>query len=316
MLKSNRIQAFFLKGIVFFICLVLIDQVLGNILYRLLLKEKTGEYAVANHVIYKTQEKILVLGSSRASHHYNPKILSDSLGMSCYNGGRNGQGLPYYAAIFKLSLEKHIPKILILDINNRDLDADPEKKDNLACLLPYLKTSSGINSYILQKGPFELTKASIQAYRFNGQIFSMIQHNLFSNFSSHDIAGYKALKPKMDTAQHPKQARLIQVEHIDNDNINSLKNIISMCKQNSIKLFVFVSPRYSLDPITNSVKIVEKICASRQVEFQDYTQNNALFQAKYFSDASHLNEYGADIYSSKIAAMIKREITNATLKNR
>lgn len=315
MANSNRIQMFFLRGIVFLFILIIIDLILGNVLYKLFLKEKTGEYAIANYVVYKAQENILILGSSRASHHYNSKIISDSLGMSCYNGGRDGQGIGYYAAILTLSLEKHIPKVLILDINNRDLDADSEKKDNLACLLPYLKTSSAVKPFIVQKSPFELTKASIQTYRYNGQIFSMIQHTLFSKFSSQDFAGYKPLSQKMDSSQKPKIARLVQVESIDKDNLQSLDTIISLCKKNNISLFVFVSPRYSLDPTTQSVKMIKQICNSRQIQFGDYSKNDTLFNARYFSDASHLNQQGADLYSSKVAAIIKRKVLNATFTN-
>lgn len=304
MRRLNPTQYFFLKFGIFIAVILLIDQLGGRLLHACFMREVTGEYAIANHIVYQAKEDLLILGSSRAAHHYNPEILGQSLTMKCYNGGRDGQGMIYYEAMLDLALERHTPRLLILDVNNRDLDNDPEKKDNLSCLLPYLSTSNSVDRFLLQKSSFELLKASMQTYRYNGQLFSIVQHTLFSKFSTPDIAGYRPLTGSMKEGSLPKKARAVQKEEMDAENIRSLENIIVNCRKNNIRLFVFISPRYSLDPTTTTVKKVREICKLRDIDFSDYTSNREFAHWQYFADASHLNDKGADLYSKTAASHI------------
>ena len=46
-----------------------------------------------NDVCLDNQYDVLIMGSSRAHHHYVPEIISDSLGLSCYNTGKDGNGI-------------------------------------------------------------------------------------------------------------------------------------------------------------------------------------------------------------------------------
>lgn len=312
--KFSPRRVFLMRGIVFILAIFLFDQIAGRVLFFCFQMEKTGEYAVANHLVYRANEDVLVLGSSRASHHYNPKIVSNSLAMSCYNGGRDGQGIEYYAAIFNLTLERYTPRVVILDINNRDLDADSEKRDNLSCLLPYLATSHVVDSFLLQKSPFELLKASLLTYRFNGQLFSIVQHTLFSRFSSPNTFGFKPLQERMSEGSLPKKTSVLKPENIDQDNVKTLENIISLCRRKGIKLFVFISPRYSEDPTTQSVEKVKSVCSLMNVDFKDFTHSTEFSSPAYFADASHLNAAGADLYTTAVVDFIKNSSAQNSLK--
>ena len=46
-----------------------------------------------NYICDKSVDDILIFGSSRAVHHYNSSMIEDSLGMSCYNCGDDGNGI-------------------------------------------------------------------------------------------------------------------------------------------------------------------------------------------------------------------------------
>ncbi|WP_199117976.1 hypothetical protein [Pedobacter sp. ASV28] len=309
MVNRNRaIKIFFIKGICLLLIVITLDQLVGKLLHTFFKRETTGEYSIANHLVYQLKEDVLILGSSRASHHYNPALIAQSLGLSCYNGGRDGQGILYYAAMFKLSLAQHRPKVLILDMNNRDLNFDARKRDNLSCLLPYLSDSRLIDSFLLKKSPFELLKGQLQTYRYNGQVFSIIQHNLLPGISSGDIAGFKPIIQKMDVSKLNNKVKNAEVEKLDDDYINAFKMIISTCRKNGIKLYVFVSPRYlSAAPMTMSVKKIKAICKDYQVEFNDFTNNVEFTKAAYFADVSHLNVDGANLYTHAVADLIKKE---------
>ena len=73
--------------------------------------------------LFSRTADILILGSSRANHSFDCKVLEDSLGMSCYNAGRDGQNMAYDAMVFFSYMERHKPKMVILDIASAMLDA-------------------------------------------------------------------------------------------------------------------------------------------------------------------------------------------------
>lgn len=57
------------------------------------------------------------MGSSRASHHYVPEIISEKLGMSCFNAGQDGNGIILQYGRWKMLSERYTPKLIIYDIN-------------------------------------------------------------------------------------------------------------------------------------------------------------------------------------------------------
>lgn len=45
------------------------------------------------YIANKATDDIIILGSSSATHHYVLQIIEDSLGLSCYNCGEEGNGV-------------------------------------------------------------------------------------------------------------------------------------------------------------------------------------------------------------------------------
>ena len=43
-----------------------------------------------NHALKDCKADILIFGASQAQHNYNPRIIRDSLRMSCFNAGQDG----------------------------------------------------------------------------------------------------------------------------------------------------------------------------------------------------------------------------------
>lgn len=71
-------------------------------------------YKTDNFISDEVDANILIFGSSRAAHHYVPSILSDSLDMSCYNCGMDGNGIIYGYGKLKTITARYYPKIVIL----------------------------------------------------------------------------------------------------------------------------------------------------------------------------------------------------------
>jgi len=305
-LKENS-NKFFIRLLLMIVAFVAVDQIAGACLYYFFTHQASGEYAVANHVVYKLNEDVLVLGSSRASHHYNSSLIKDSLKLSCFNGGRDGEGLLYSTAIFELALQRHIPKVVILDVTSDVLSEKEDEKSRLSILLPYLKQSDIVSNMIEKKGKLELIKSRLQTYRYNGQVVSIFQHYFLS--SGNAVMGFDPLTNKMDAGKVSTHTSLKPYsDNISADNVEALNLLINECKRKRIQLFVFVSPRYNDDTQQNSYLKMKSICNSNKVIFHDFTNDVYFKNPEYYSDRAHLNSRGADLYTDTVAAFMKKRL--------
>lgn len=308
-LKGNS-NKFFIRLLMMALAFVAVDQIAGAALYYFFTHQVSGEYAVANHVVYNLNEDVLVLGSSRASHHYNSALIKDSLKLSCFNGGRDGEGLLYSTAIFELALQRHIPKVVILDVTSDVLSEKEDEKNRLSILLPYLKQSEIIENMIEKKGRLELLKSNLQTYRYNGQLVSIFQHYFLS--SGNTVMGFSPLDNKMDASRVSASTSLKPYsDSISADNVDALNLFINECKQQKIQLFVFVSPRYNDDTKQNSYLKMKSICNVHQVIFHDFTNDVYFKNPEYYSDRAHLNSRGADLYTDTIVTFMRRRLSPA-----
>ena len=64
----------------------------------------------------ESKEDVILMGSSRASHHYVTQIITDSLGLICFNAGQDGNGIIMQYGRWKMISERYAPKVLIYDI--------------------------------------------------------------------------------------------------------------------------------------------------------------------------------------------------------
>ena len=77
---------------------------------------KGGSTKEFNDLVKKDKHDILVLGSSRAHHHYDSPFLSDTLGLDVYNAGYNGNGVVLAYGILEMAIKNYKPKLVIFDV--------------------------------------------------------------------------------------------------------------------------------------------------------------------------------------------------------
>ena len=90
------------------VLLVVADWAVGTWSEKMYYSSKYGMYKRQIYVMKEAKEDILIMGSSRAAHHYVPQIIEDSLGMTCYNAGSDGECIYYHYCL--LSAEVQSPK--------------------------------------------------------------------------------------------------------------------------------------------------------------------------------------------------------------
>ena len=85
-----------------FVLVFLGDLIIGTSLDYLYQNVKSGLFYTTSYSINKSTADILIFGNSRANHHYNPKIIEEETGLTCYNTGRDGQSIFFNTSVFKL----------------------------------------------------------------------------------------------------------------------------------------------------------------------------------------------------------------------
>ena len=121
-----KTKEFLRKFLLIVICLFLLDKGLGLILQHYYFKIRHGELGRTTYVMDSCAAETIILGSSRAAHHYVSPVIADILNSSCYNAGQDKQRLIYCLAILKSIYRRYSPKEIILDLNPTAL----EKNEN------------------------------------------------------------------------------------------------------------------------------------------------------------------------------------------
>jgi hypothetical protein len=294
------------SALLLLLILTIFDQIGGAILKRLYFSQIAGSNYRTTYSIDSTEADILVFGSSRANHHYVPEIFEDSLKMSFYNTGRDGNFLLYNYAVFKAIISRYTPKIMILDINTEDLYYRKESYDRLASLLPYYDDHPEIQSTVNLRSPYEKYKLLSAIYPYNSSLLTILIGNLEINKKrKSDRKGYIPLYNRM------KDSTLVRLEnsenYLDTTNIKLLNTICQICKSRNIQLFLIQSPLYAkINSVETSI-MIEKIIKENNAVIMNYA-NDSLFIKKpeYFQDPAHLNDDGAILFSQMVQVKLKQ----------
>ena len=302
-MKNKNIQ--FIIFLVVFV--VMLDFTLGNIYDSLYFSDKSRNNDRLVHSVLETNEDILIFGSSRAIHHYNPKIIQDSLNLTCYNVGVNGQNIYFHLALLKSAVERNKPKIAILDLFSIDFKETSSKndKENLSVLLPFTNRSESSLSTVLLRGKSESIKLKSFIYPFNSLQYQILRNN-FHPFNN----SYQGFIPIHKEYKGDLEVKTIKNRPFDNIKMSALYEFIELCKEKNIELFIFVSPSYLTNTGTSNYMIItDKIKNKFDLNVNSF-QNDSLFlkNPQYFSDPGHLNSIGADIYTTLAVETIKKNM--------
>ena len=94
-------KKFLINIAIFFVIVGVVDFSLG-VLFHYMLAHAGGRTGAEYYVCTNATDEILIMGSSRASHHYVPEVITNDLGMSCYNAGQDGNGIVLHYGRWKM----------------------------------------------------------------------------------------------------------------------------------------------------------------------------------------------------------------------
>ncbi len=299
---------FFKKLFILLAVMFIVDRGLGSIIEYYFQNEPLGDAASFAHAINDPQEEVLIYGASRAVHTYDTKVITDSLGLSAYNCGRNGSNIIYGSAILPGALEgTHEHKLIILDLSAKEIAWRQDKagEDILAgMMLPYVLTNKNFEKLGLELFPNEIYKArASKLYAYNSLILSIFRN--YSRSDNDNINGYQPLIGSKLTQDPPDFS---DRDKIDTFGRGRLEYFVKAVTDKKIPIVAILSPMYSQPFKDNeSLKVTKEILAKYNVPFWNYASDPKYVKREMFYDLAHLNTTGADMFTSEICNRIKQE---------
>lgn len=282
---------------------IFIDFCFGVIMKSTLESTTKGDWGRRNYIMNSSKEDVLIFGASRAVHHYDTKILSDSLQMSCYNCGDDGKGVMVHLPRFKKLIQRYHPRIVLYEIAPNFDFAIMDNTSFLNVLRPY-SDDTIVKKVIRDIDKKELLKLHLNLYKYNSSFVEILLHRFSHDPSTAKDFTYSPLMSVMN--YEPQVADLIfEDKDVDEVKMKYLTTFIDLCLSNDISVFLTSSPWYKMQN-KDAYKPVYELCKAKGVPFLDHTFDNTYNTNKvYFHDAAHLNQYGAKVFSAQIAHEIK-----------
>ena len=295
-------KTFLSNIILFFIAFIILDKLSGVGFDYLNSHAKGGDTAHQYYICKQSNDDILILGSSRANHHYVSSIIEDSLRMSCYNCGADGNGIFLHYGRYKLITERYTPKLIIYDLVTA---FDIEANDNLKYLeqLKQYAYTPSIRELFNSISTTEKYKLQSKIYQYNTKFIQMIGDNINPQQTS-----FKGYKPIYNTMNYEPK-----ILHDTNNNIkiDSLKlkyleYLIKDTQQKGIKLIFMISPQYKAKS-SLAYEPAKRIIRKYNIPIFDFLTNPHIsYNKKFFSDPFHLNNNGAEAYTKEILKVLQK----------
>lgn len=303
------IKKIWIGVIIFSLLLVVVDRVVGGWSEMMYRESKYGIFRRQIYCLTESRDELMIMGSSRAAHHYVPKVFEDSLEMSCYNAGSDGMCIYYHYGILAARIQMgYPPKMVILEVISTDLETSQGATFSLDAALdryaPHYGEFSEIDSLFAFNGWKERVKLMSKTYRFNSKLVQTIKCNYIP---WPEDRGYEALSGVMQVTEGKTAADVLAPVSddptIEERKLMYLQKFIDECKINNIQLVMCYSPYYG-QVIPKSIRMIEELAEKNHVMFLNYGDNECFQKPEYFQDAGHLNDTGAKEYSKEIAGFL------------
>ena len=254
-----------------------------------------------NYASFNTDNaEIVILGSSRASHHYVPQIFEDSLGMSCVNLGVDGHGILYNYALFHLLTRNNTPKVIIYEYCGFDWEEGGlSTYASNTYLAPAYGRSDVVDTLINAVGKnYKRVLTLLNTYKYNGRVHNVV-------FNSHQIAnnkGYQPLYGKFEGVLTEDNVDENEEVKVNADKVIYLERLIKVCRQKGIKLLFAISPSLT-EGSTQGYELLSDLCGN------DIPLLNHIAESKnleMYKDKTHLNNDGARWYTAMVVEELKQ----------
>ncbi len=319
----EKVKEIVKKIVLLLLALNLVDFSIGFMLDFLRDHAPDGRYQKATYTLQKSNEDVLVLGSSKGESNFIPAVIDSSLGLTCWNASRGGQGLPYFQAVTQSVLSRHTPKLVLLNLEV-DILSTPVEYEEAGFLRPYYTEVEPVRDVLNNISEMAWIYNRSRLYQYNSSFYYLLRPYLLHGLDGEiDQQGWK---PRSGVITKPFKRdhleSLIDSKSLLPEAVEILESITRNYKEHGSSLCFVISPDYG--EITKYSASREKILAIAKknsipvFDFSnkpDYASDEAIFV-----DIQHLNKEGAlkftsDILSQVRSAMTKNNISINALNN-
>ena len=297
-------KKFIINILIFFGIVAVLDVAAGKVFWYLQSSKAGGRTGAEYYACKESNEDVIIMGSSRASHHYVPKIITESLGLSCFNAGQDGNGIILQYGRWKMISERYTPKVLIYDVTPV---FDLCKNDNMTYIdrLKPFCDNSDVSGYVTSMFPLEKIKLYSLMYRYNYKFLEMASD--CARGGSDEMKGYIPLYGaiRKEVVESSSSSDVTAIEE-DNIKIYYLELLAKECKERGTKLVFVASPAfngagYNLETFSS----VSKISNQYSIPFYYYNESEFSCNPSLFKDSGHLNDAGAIAFTKDLVCHIQ-----------
>lgn len=285
------------------------DWAVGHALRRAYEHTPCDEIGRLNLICDSVRADVIILGSSRALHHYVPQVIADSTGLSCYNCGFENEGIVFHYALLRQLQQRYQPRLVIYELT---YDYDVQYLNWRPVNLKHLHTMAGLScrdSILHSVDPWERVSMLSHIYPYNSQAFAIWTSRKPTSYDNSDVDNgyipqYKQMQLEPGWSYRPMKHN----EQVDSLKLGYLKKLIA---ENAGHLMVVVSPRY-LSPEDDIFGLVEQLCREHGVPFHCMVSDPAISRdSTLWEDDGHFNHDGAMAFTRRLAPLIKQQLKNS-----
>lgn len=265
-----------------------------------------GDYRSIDHLFRDSLEDIIVLGSSVGQNSIDTRMLADSLGVSAYNCGSNGQEFPFYLTLMEIIAQKSGPKTIILGMKEDALE-NTGLGARYNFLMPYYKTGYyELDNRLEKVDAVNKLMFNSSLYRYNNIWFRIL---LYSVYEPGVIGDNGFIAKDIPTIYPDKDYREI-VSQVTDERKSEFNRFVQLCRENDMKLIVCCPPRYE---IAGGENYGRKYLEDR-VQEGDFELWYDVYDPCYgadstlFYDREHLNCRGAAVYTREIINRLRDDV--------
>lgn len=303
----KNFPTFCIKVIILLVILLAVDRIIGILFIKMkdsgLKNNPENVWAKTPFIIEKLNDDCLIIGSSKASHHYVPEIISKELGIRTYNCGQDGCFFLYQNCMINIIMDRYHPKMILWDIQPSSfMDSNPALEyQNFRYLSPYYPQNKWVKNFIeseSKKMPFRML-SQMFAYnsKFLNYVFPLVTHN------SNTQNGYSPLPSEGYPYPRYETEDSVYNKNIMPEYLQLLEETIKRCQANGTEIGLYISPVYAKKNTCfhKAETAIEKIAEHNGVKFFNYHSSELFMNdPTLFKDAHHLNDKGARLYTHMV----------------
>lgn len=287
---------------------IVVDLIVGQIGDFMVDNHKMeGDYKSVEYVMTQCDEDVLILGSLVALNALVPTVISDSVGLSCYNGSANGQFLPFFETMLSCVFKRYTPRTIIFGFRPDEM-ATTGVGPRYDLLVPYYdKGYETLDAYLESSSPEEKYLLKSNLYKYNNIWWRILLYQ----FVTPNEQGENGFVAKGTPRFYPRLNAESEDYVSTPERLAQFERIVNMCKEKGVKPVVVFLPKYLKlynDGNLSAINDVLDICKANDVKcYVDVQREEYLTDSTMFYDETHLNKEGAYRYTRDLVRRMKQD---------